>query len=185
MSNKLKKFISNPWLIAIVSPIITAGIFAFIKDINFIEASDIIWHFIKHILNYNISLKVIILVIVILFGGLKVYFKILDYKEEFTPDWLRYTMDKYKEWYFKWDYIKYGNKYTIENIRPICRCGCGLNRKSQHKNIYYGGGALVCPKCNNSYNIVSDDDMNDFRIILNHNIETKRYNLNTSINNSV
>lgn len=177
MLQKLKKTLLNPWIIAILSPIITTSIVAIVKDINFIEGIKYILSVIKVILDYKISVKVIALIVIILCIVLKIYVVISELKEEHNPKWLSYTKDAYKEWYFKWEYSKYYSEYDIKNIRPICECGCGLNYKHRHHDRYYSNGVLVCPKCDNSYNSVNNEIINDFKAILYHNIETNNYNI--------
>lgn len=176
MLQKFKKALLNPWIIAIISPIITTSIVAIVKDINFIEAIKYILITIKAILDYKISVKIIALIVIILYIVLKIYIMISEFKEEQNPKWINYTKDIYKEWHFTWEYDKYYNTYNIKNIRPICECGCGLNHKGRHHNRYYSNGVLVCPKCDNSYNSVNDEIINDFRTILYHNIQTNNYN---------
>lgn len=177
IAQKIKKVLLNPWTIAILSPIITTVIVAIVKDINFIEAIKYIVNIIKIILDYKISVKMIALIVIILYIALRIYIKVLEFKEQQNPRWLNYTKDKYKEWYFKWEYGKYCNTYNIKNIRPICECGCGLTYKERHHNTYYSNGVLICPKCDNSYNAINDEIINDFKTILYHNIETDNYSI--------
>ena len=93
----------------------------------------------------------IALIIILLYIVLRIYIKVLEIKEEQNPKWINYTKDTYKGWYFKWEYSKYYDTYSIKNLRTICECGCGLSNKRRHHNIYYSNGILVCPKCDRSY----------------------------------
>lgn len=171
----IKKIILNPWLIAIIAPIITTGIVAVIKEVNFGQATKYIFNIIINILNYKVSIKIILIVVAILILVFLMYIKLINFKEEQKPAWINYTKDRYKEWFFKWTYIKVYNKYSIEDITPICKCGCILSRKDRHNNRYYSNGVLVCPKCNSSYSNLDIDDINDFKAIIYHNIETNNY----------
>lgn len=175
MSNKFKKLIVNPWLIAILSPIVTTYIVAIVKNIKFLDAIKVICNFIQDVLNYKISLKFNVLFILILFIIIKIYIKIVELKKDSEPLWLNYTKDTYGEWYFSWEYEKHYNNYSIENIHPICRCGCSLSKRRQHNNMHYGNGVLVCPKCDACYESISDETISDFEKILYHNIETNNY----------
>ena len=176
MLEKFKKILLNPWTIAILSPIITTAIVAIVKGIDFVDAIKYVVNIIKIILDYKISIKMIALIIILLYIVLRIYIKVLEIKEEQNPKWINYTKDTYKGWYFKWEYSKYYDTYSIKNLRPICECGCGLSNKRRHHNIYYSNGVLVCPKCDRSYDYIGEDVIKDFKTILYHNIETDNYN---------
>lgn len=141
MLEKFNKILLNPWTIAILYPIITTVIVAIVKGIDFVDAIKYIVNIIKIILDYKISIKIIVL---------RIYINVLEIKEEQNPKWINYTKDTYKGWYFKWEYSKYYDTYSIKNLRPICECSCRLSNKRRHHNIYYSNVVLVCPKCDRS-----------------------------------
>lgn len=129
------------------------------------------------ILNYKISIWMIILFFMSIVLIFCCYVKITELKEDLETNWINYTEDKYKQWYFKWEYEKtYGNQYSIKDLRPICICGCGLNRKGQVGNTYYSNGVLLCPKCGKNYDTVNNEVLEEFMVLLQHNIETENYN---------
>lgn len=175
MKNKLNKLMSNSWTIAILAPIITTIIVACFKRVNIIEAIQLIFNFMEYIFNYKISIWVIIMTLSIIVIVFYCYIKITHISEEPKPKWLNYTQDTYKKWIFKWTYEKNYGKYSIENLQPVCSCGCGLIQKSQINSIYYGGGILYCPKCNSTYATIDNEIINEFKTILYHNIETGNY----------
>jgi uncharacterized protein YbaR (Trm112 family) len=76
----------------------------------------------------------------------------------------------------KWEYcLGYNNKYNIENVHPICECGCELSVKKQHNNMYHSNGIFVCPKCGNTYPLLENSTLEDFEKILIHDINTENY----------
>lgn len=180
MVQKFKKILLSPWVIAVLSPIITTSIVAIIKGINFIDAIKYIVNIIKIVLDYKISVK-IIAIIILLYIVLRIYIKILELKEEGKPKWLKYTQDIYKGWHFKWEYSKGYDTYSIKNLRLICEYGCGLSIKGRHYSTYYSNGVLVCPKCDRTYNSIDEEIISDFKTILSHNIETNNYNTEYNI----
>ena len=178
MVSKMKKIILNPWIIAVVAPMITTTLVAFIKKVNIIDAIKIVYKFLTSILNYKVSMWMVILFFAVIVFSLICYAKITESSEELQPKWINYTKDQYKEWYFKWKYEKiYGNQYRIEELRTICFCGCGLNRKDRVANTYYSNGVLLCPKCGKQYNMVDNEVLEELQVVLQHNIESGNYNL--------
>ena len=178
MKSKFKKFILNPWTIAILSPIITTAIVVYFKKLNFIESVKLIYNFIVSIFNYKISIWIIVFSLAIIIFIFYCYMKITNISEEKEPEWLKYTHDTYKKWNFKWTYEKNYGKYNIENIQPICSCGCNLIHKDRLNNTYYGNGILFCPNCKKTYEVIGNDIINEFEAKLLYNIEKKNYCIN-------
>lgn len=174
MKSKFKKFISNPWTIAILSPIITAIIVACYKKVNIIEAIQLILNFLLILFTYKISIWVIVLSLAIIVFVLYCYIKITNISEEKEPEWLKYTHDTYKKWHFKWAYVYDYGKYRIDNIQPTCSCGCSLIHKDKLNNTYFSNGILFCPNCKKTYDMIDNDTINEFEAILLYNIKSKR-----------
>jgi len=171
-----KKLLLNPWIIGVFTPIIALALAAVIKKINIIEASkwlfSTILNFTIDILTFKISIYVIVLISLGIFIAVKIYFKIDEVKEVNKSKWLAYTKNHYEKWNLTWQYdLQYDNKYQINNIRPICKCGCELIMKNKLGNISYGSGILFCPKCKNTYPLLDEDTLKDFRYILEYDIK--------------
>lgn len=178
--SKIKKVLSNVWVIGVFSPIIGTIIIsaftALIKQINFFVALKLILMWIVKVITFRIPLYIIIIVILSLFFAIKVYVKIQDSKESNLPKWLKYTKIQYKNWFMAWEYeLNYDNKYKIESVRPICKCGCELSFKESYKNAFYGNGVLVCPKCESTYPPLERSSLEDFYKILIHDINVGNY----------
>lgn len=175
MKSKLKTFITNPWTIAVLSPIITTLIVSFYKKVNIVEAIQLILKFLLTLFTYKISIWIIGLSLTITIFVFYFYIKITNINEEKEPEWLKYTYDTYKKWHFTWTYENYYGKYKIENIQPICSCGCRLIHKDRLNNTYYSNGILFCPNCKKTYDMIDNDIIDEFEAILQHNIKTRNY----------
>ena len=180
----IKKLLSNPWAISILSPILVAIIIsiytALSKKINFLDALQLLsktfFAWIISFFTFSVPIYIILIVLILLLIALKIYVEISEVKTNNSPKWLTYTKTHYKNWIIRWEYrLDYNNKYHIENLRPICQCGCELTVKDRYKNTYYSIGIFVCPKCGNTYPPLEDDTLEDFNKILFHDINTENY----------
>lgn len=173
---RIKKILLNPWTIGIFSPIIATSITAKVKQIKFFEALKLLLSWLIKIITFRVPLYLIVLGILFFIVIINISVKIEERKEENRPKWLNYTTDSYKDWIFKWQYnINYYNQCKIENLRPVCQCGCELSMKDDYKNRYYGRGILLCPNCENTYPTMDIDTLDDFEKILIHKINTGNY----------
>ena len=139
----------------VIADLISSLVLSFIKKINIIEATTVIWKtlfgFILNILKYKISIWIILIVVatlimirifVLRFFGKKNYSINTDkkYKE--------YYEDKYGGRTYSWDYEEYGNTIDITDFRIICpTCKGNLIEKYQYQNTFYGMGKQFCPNC--------------------------------------
>ena len=132
---------------------------------SIIEAISIPFAWIYSILIVDISTKLFVLLLVFI-GGVLVTFTFLYFslknnsvQENFTPAFIKYTEDKFKVLYYRWDWIKGSDgKYRVSNIIPMCpACKCSI--------VYEH-----CPNCNESY---SGDILDDAEVeaLIHHNID--------------
>lgn len=187
MGKSIKKILSNTWVVSIlcsiIATIIVSTATALYKQINLLEALKLLFKtlltWISNILIFRVPVYIILLVILFLIFAIEIYLKFSTAKEVNSPKWLNYTRTRYKNWVLKWEYrLSYGNKYKIENLHPICECGCELSKKNRQGNSYYSNGILVCPKCGNTYPLLENSTLEDFQKILIHDIDTENYHEN-------
>lgn len=176
----MKKYFSNAWVIGILGSIIAtfiiSAITAIYKKINIIQAIKQLLTWVIAFLTFRIPLYIILIVIVCIAIAAKICIVVLTAKECEKPKWLKYTKTKYKNWFMTWEYhLNYDNKYNIENLRPICECGCELSNRESINNVYYSVGVLVCPKCENTYPPIDSNALEDFNKILIHDIKNEKY----------
>lgn len=177
---KIKKIFSNAWVVgilgSIIATIILSAITAMYQKINIIKALKQVFCWVFSVFTYKVPIYAIILVIIGFFIITEVLIAVKSPKTNNLPKWIKYTKQSYKSWIFTWDYhLTYNNKYNIEELRPICQCGCELSYKEEVGNIYYGNGILVCPKCQSTYPSIDDSIIEDVKKILIHNIKTEDY----------
>ena len=152
----MKKFIKNPWVIAVGSTVIGGVLLSFvldwIKGVDWLSTLKVVIKFIANIivtfLNFELKVWWVLVAIALLFVALIIYSKILDTKEKNNPiSFLSYTKDFAVGYTWEWEYRKtnYG-KYTISNLHPVCsKCGMIL------KQGYTGYGMeMQCLRCNTS-----------------------------------
>ena len=74
-------------------------------------------------------------------------------------DWLNYTQDRVRHWYFWWEWRRgLDGKYVLENIRPACRtCKCQMLPKG---GAYFSEEPrLYCPNCGNVQPPLTHEDL--------------------------
>lgn len=159
MKKKIYRILKNPWTVGIFTPIIATAITSVLisstNKINTKESLKIIFGFFIDILNYKMSIGMIMVIIISLICIFTMFYK-KNTESNYVgyPEW--YTDFKnlnYKKWWFKWEYEVYDGKTEIENLRAICKCGCDLNRRSicdTKINI------LFCPSCQNTYDLLEN-----------------------------
>lgn len=187
MKKFFKKFLSNPWSIAIISPLILAIItplwISWWKNINLSESINFITEKLWNIFNYRVPIWFILTVVIFLLISLiviKILINTLGNTQSSSklkyPDWY-YSFKEmaFKEWLFTWKYDMYwysDNKIEFSNLTPICYCKCNLVTKFQIENRYYTNGALQCPSCKKIYNIPTDEDIEEVKCLILHKINT-------------
>lgn len=179
---QLKKVLNNPWIIAVFAPIITTIISSILiskkQNVNIKESLLIMYSFIKSIFTYKIPLwgilLFILLIIFIIFIAISIFQKTKFRNSNEYPDWYYdFTTMNYGEWLFKWNYEVYGNKYEVENIRPICTCQCELVEKDRIGNTYYSTSVLFCPNCKKVYKYPDMETLNEVKSLISYNISKK------------
>lgn len=137
-------------IIGVIIIIIGTLITQFIFDVRIYQS---IWWFIT----IRFPLWSIILFVIILFVILKF---IRNKKEEPKPDYLEYTIDKFKGTIYMWDYDSpYG--YSVRNILAYCP-NC---KKILQDNSY-------CELCNAT---LTEMYQTDIKIEIDHNIQMNKY----------
>ncbi|MBK5260954.1 MAG: hypothetical protein JJE17_00085 [Peptostreptococcaceae bacterium] len=168
--NRLKKFFLNPWTIGIGTSLIVTVITAWSKNINVLQAIkwllSNIFAFVVFLFTFKIPVYVILLSIFALV-------LILHFIRDKNPkiEWLTYKQTNYKKWFFIWDYIlDYNKKYSINNLRPICSCGCSLVKKTDLNGMRCFDGILYCPICKNTYPVLDQEVLDEVKCKIEHNI---------------
>lgn len=143
---------------------------------------------IKDILNFKISLWIIIVVAIIIIAIKRIYTKIIrsDIDTE-EKEWDKYDRERYGGLLYTWKYYKYLGNKEIKDLKPICECGCDLIKRDSYHNRYSSRGYLVCPICGRGYDNNFDDNKEAVTkiIIYKHNKmieEHKKNNNNRDIN---
>lgn len=152
----MKKFIKNPWVIAVGSTVIGGVLLSFvldwIKGVDWLSTLKVVAKFIADtiisVLNFEIKVWWLLVAIALIVVGLIIFVKILDFKDKTNPiPFLSYTKDSVLEYTWEWEYRKTSDgKYTISNLHPVCsKCGMIL------KQGYTGYGMeMQCLRCNTS-----------------------------------
>ena len=109
-----------------------------------------------------------------------VYLKLNSMNKKATPGFYHYKNDQYKEWFFEWDYSECYGRFSIENIRPICECGCGLSlvysyTDKNNNKVSCGGGKLLCPNCQNIYKPVEFETISELEKLISYKIKTNTF----------
>ena len=178
----MKKFLKNPWVLAIGSTVIGGVLLSFvldwIKGVDWLStlktAADFIVNAIVAFLNFELKVWWVLVAIALLFVALIIYAKILDAKEKSNPiPFLSYTKDSALGYTWEWEYRKtYDGKYTITNLRPICS-NCGMILRQGH-TVY--GMEMKCLRCNTT-NRWEDYYLTDAQMLIEDNIKN-RFNQN-------
>lgn len=179
---KVKKFLNNQWVVNICAPLIVASITAIsvsiTQKVSLKDSIVMIFNFIKSILSFKVSILVIALFIVVVFvmRYIIISIKLKESVSQNYADWYyNFKTMNHKEWIFTWEYKMYSNCYEIENLRPICSCGCELVSKKSLKNMYFGTYKLVCPNCENIYNHPDYDTKVEVKHLIEYKIKTNTY----------
>lgn len=145
----MKKVLTSPWTIAIVSaflaPIATLIIDAIMKKpllSTLIEVLKTILKLVVSFLTFDIKVWWIIVSIVVIVLSLSLYAKVLDSKENKTA-FLEYTEDIFEQWKWSWDWEKrsYDANWHINNLKAHCpKCDTPM-----FPNI--NGTVFSCPRC--------------------------------------
>ena len=149
----MKKFMKNPWVLAVGSTVIGGVLLSFvldwIKGVDWLSTLKTIVNFIVNaiVTFLNLKLKVwwVLVAVALLFVALIIYSKILDAKEKNNQvPFLAYTKDSLLGYTWEWEYIKnYDGKYTITNLHPVCsKCGMVLKQDGLY------GFHMQCLRCN-------------------------------------
>lgn len=178
---KIKKILNNQWVVNICAPLIVAGITAFgvsiTQKVSLKDSIFIIVNFVKGILSFKVSIWVMALFIIIVFVILYIMsIKSTESDSRKYPDWYYdFKTMSHKEWIFTWNYEIYYDKYEIENLRPICSCGCELVEKDRLRNMYFGVPRLVCPNCEKDYSSPEYDTKKEVKHLIEYKIRTNTY----------
>lgn len=182
MLKKIKEILNNQWVVNICAPLIVAGITTFgvsmTQKVNLRESLIIIFNFIKDILNCKIPLWSILLFLlfVLVVRVLIISLKSKNSISREHPDWYYdFKTMKYKNWIFTWNYEEYGGEYTIENIRPICSCGCELTDLNGFQYRNFMGSILKCPNCEKTYGSPPMEVMGSLGQLIKYKVDTNNY----------
>lgn len=176
----IKKFFSNSIvigvLISVISALIISAITALYKQINILQGIKQVFQWIISFFSHKLPIYVFLLIIIGLVIIINVIKRDKGAEKDNGKQWLNYKKDYYKGWVFAWDYYLTSNyQYAMKNLRPICNCGCELSLKGSVGNTFYTNGVLVCPKCNSTYPYLDGEIMEDFKKIINYNIQSGEY----------
>lgn len=180
MKNKLKKYKKNPWLIAIIAPIIVFFIISALKsfkaDINFVEGVKFVYFSLFDFVTSILLFKVAVWIYLLTFLGILIIIEIiLRLKESSKPLWLDYKRDYVNGIWFEWNYIKEFNKYKINNLKPICSdCHCELSKGIDDSNLidkYY----LYCPSCQKRFEMINQRKINDAKKVIESRIKKGKF----------
>lgn len=182
MLKKIKEILNNQWVVNICAPLIAAAIptvwISITQKVNLKDSIFIIVNFVKNILSFKISIWVMAIFIIIVFAILYIIMSIKSTESNSRkyPDWYYdFKTMNHKEWIFTWNYKIYYDKYEIENLRPICSCGCELVEKNRIRNTYFGVPRLVCPNCENDYSSPDYDTQKEVKHLIEYKVRTNNY----------
>ena len=175
----MKKFLKNPWVLAIGSTVIGGILLSFVMDwINKVDllstlkaALQFMGNAILAFLNFELKVWWVLLALALLFVALLIYSKILDAKQQDTPiPFLTYTKDSMLGYTWEWDYQKtYDGKYTISNLHPVCtKCGMRLRQGGSY------GLQMKCVRCNTNKDWKSDY-LTEATLLIEDNIKKKYF----------
>ena len=172
----MKKFLKNPWVLAIGSTVIGGILLSFVMDwINKVDllstlksALQFIGSGIVAFLNFELKVWWVLVAVALLFVALLIYSKILDTKQKNTPvPFLTYTKDSVLGYSWEWEYREMSDgKYTITNLHPICST-CGMILRQGH-TMY--GMEMKCLRCNTT-NRWEDYYLTDAQMLIEDNIK--------------
>ena len=175
----MKKFLKNPWVLAIGSTVIGGVLLSFvldwIKGVDWLSTLktvvDSIINAIVAFLNFDLKVWWVLVAIALLFAALIIYSKILDAKQKDTPiPFLTYTKDSMLGYAWEWEYQKtYDGKYSIANLHPVCsKCGMRLKQGGSY------GLQMRCLRCNTNKDWKSDY-LTDATLLIEDNIKKKYF----------
>jgi len=125
--SRLKRFLYNPWIVAIVSSIIVAhllGIFTEFRIFQKItELINVIFEISWNVLSYKIPLWLGLLGIPLTIGT--IYLLVLTdtrREQQQTPQFHSYTQDEIENYLWKWNYSLTNRIVNLRPICPICEC---------------------------------------------------------------
>lgn len=171
---KKKSFLSNPWTIAVGSTIFATIILRIIDKIFGTQAFKIIFDvlttpfiWVYSILIIEITSMVFVYILIFVAGILLtitfLFFTLRSKPQNdgFSPPFLKYTEDKFKRLYYRWEWSKgYDGKYRVTNISSLCPdCKC---------HIIYDR----CPNCDSNFCGLQLSNA-EIEALIHHNLENK------------
>jgi hypothetical protein len=183
-NSKLKKFLYNPWTIALGTPFLlflSGVIYNSLKNnLNIFKSVlsvlDIIGNFFYTIMTYKLYVWVVLVIIVFLLIGLFCIGVIIGTKNKNKENtWQKYHYFEYKKWLFTWDYSRTIQGLEIYNLHIVCKnCRCELSQDETYINgSYYSN--YYCPNCNSKYEYINQTIIDNVRKIIYHNIDNNEY----------
>lgn len=165
-----KTFLKKPWIVGIgtsvFATLISSIILSLVQKINIIKSVITVIKFlfsiIIKILFFKISVWIIIIGILIL---ILVLYIISRFQDVYIPD---YNHDRYSNWSFKWKINISKDGWSISHLRPVCECGCELNKDEQH---FQNSWHLYCPNCRREYPYLYHQNYKDAEIYFEHKIQ--------------
>ena len=148
----MKKFLNNPWVIAIGSTVVGGVLLTLVNDwineIDWLSTLKAVLRFIGNMiiafLNFELKVWWVLVTIAFLGAAFVIFILILSKKTETTPvPFLSYRKDSVLGYTWEWDYEKiYDGNYTITNLHPICsKCGMRLKQDGAY------GLSMECLRC--------------------------------------
>ncbi len=181
MAKKNKGFWQNNWTITIGSGIIlliVASVKDFISKLPVLTTISRIISFVwNDILNYKISLWIVLLVtVVIKIARLinarwkKPILNDVVVPESEDPPFINYRRDRLKSWTWSWDYNIRGNNFEIINLIPICE-------KCNMKMLNSANSLFTCPNCSQYRSTYSNthESIPKIKALIEHRIENNLY----------
>lgn len=177
---KVKKLLNNQWIVNICTSLIVVVITPFVisitKKVSLKDSIFIILNFIKGILKFKIPIWVIALFIIIIFATIYIVRLIKPTDSNEHPKWYYdFKAMNYKEWIFTWNYEKSYDGYEIQNLRPICSCGCELTDLNGLSYTHYSGSILKCPNCEKTYAYPPMQVIGSIEQLIGYKIKTNNY----------
>lgn len=188
--NWIKKMSKNKWIFNVACSILASGIVGGVvwlcNSVGVANVFKVVLSGIWTMLLYKLPIYVFVIIILGMICIVRIYGAILKKQGQSNarsqPQWIDYKNRMHKEWMMKWEYEynSYIGKYEIENIRPVCVCGCELSFKyeymdGQRRHIRTSAGVLVCPKCNQVYPRIDEEDVLDFKKVLIYDLNNNLY----------
>lgn len=156
----------------IIASVVSSIILAIFKIIKWNDIRKLL-NLLVTFFNFKISIGAIIVIIIII-TIIFLLTKIIknSNKKIKYPEWYyKFKELDYKEWHFVWNYsVLYYSKFDINNLRPICECGCNLVSTREVGRIHYNVSKLNCPNCNKIYNKPTSEDYNRVRVLIEYQI---------------